>query len=147
MNLDHNLLFTEKNYADAYKERANDYENMEKCSYAWKFYVLGVAIECKLREHILRHTSVFNEKHNLVNLLASSEITIGMNDDQKEKLTTAIKIAGHIWDNKLRYTDDHRINNLIVRMNGYDPKTFAETKQKYIYEMEKALNLIKTYEV
>lgn len=141
------MKFTSRDYFFAMTERINDSEimNSSKCSLSYQIYTYGVAIECLLRFKICEYTTEFDAKHDLERLYSKSKIFLDVNEDQKEKLACAIKIANKIWDNNLRYGSQKRMNRyigeVIVRNNN--------TKQDYnniacemLNEMEEAAKII-----
>ncbi len=77
-------------------------------------YCAGLAIECMFRAYIVKSTNEFDAKHNLEKLFEQSGMAVSMNPKEKEKLTLAVKKAGRIWSNDLRYSSEIRMKRKLA---------------------------------
>jgi len=141
------MKFTSRDYSFAMNERIDDSAKMSssKCSVSYRLYTLGVAIECLLRNRILEYTTEFDDKHDLEKLCIKSKIFHEVDEEEKEKLACAIKVANRLWDNNLRYGSQKRLNryigDVIARKNN-KKRDYNDIAREMLCGMEEATNII-----
>lgn len=103
----------------------------EDC-YALTMYTAGVAVECLLRAFKLRRTSVFDERHDILQLFKDSGImdlnespmvAKGVAMDRALEYSRKIRAAANevytLWANDYRYASESRLKSELVHMNQH----------------------------
>jgi hypothetical protein len=129
--------FTENDYFSGALHRLDDLTHLRTNgkSVIFSLYCAGVAIECMLRAYITKYTREFDSKHNLLKLYEKSLLASYLDEEEKQELAVAIKIAHRIWTNELRYTSDKRMKRLIAHefvRNGHKGTLRFKDINKYV---------------
>ncbi len=137
--------FTHTDYYTASLTRMADLKHLRtnQNSIIFSTYCAGVSIECMFRAYITKYTKEFDAKHNLEKLFEKSLLGSNLSENEKEKLTIAVKKANKIWNNDLRYVSEKRMKRKIahenVKANFKDVNKYLE---KYKSDIFKSTELI-----
>ncbi len=108
------MKFNAQQYFDTATERMRQSRNLYNRgdSYAIAMYVGGVAVECMLRAFKLLRTDDFDERHDLLQLFASSrmlEYTQG--SEAVQRMRTSMNEVYNLWANDYRYASEARLKS------------------------------------
>ena len=112
--------------------RQASYLYREGASFALAIYVGGVAVECLLRAFKGRRDPVFDERHDLLRLLAASGMLHVDRNKLREKQWTDAKIDDHLktlrvavneivklWANDYRFASEERLRSHLKKITAY----------------------------
>lgn len=112
--------------------RQAHYLYQDGASFALAIYVGGVAVECLLRAFKGRRDLVFDERHDLLRLLAASGIlhvdrnrlrekqwTDARIDDHLKTLWVAVNEIVKLWANDYRFASEERLQSHLKQITGY----------------------------
>ena len=95
-------------YLKGFYARYSDLTNMDIIKMrSFYVYCVGVCIECWLRAVIMKHSSEFDEKHDLRKMLSKA---VALEDDLKQhkrELSALIDKISRYWYNGMRYKSEY----------------------------------------
>jgi len=133
------LRFNAQDYYLAALERnAESLYLHETGRYALSIYISGLAVECILRafKAYTDSTSIFNEKHDLMNLLKASGLAEVGNEDFKIKIHKAVNRVFVVWKNNFRFFSNSKMQLYLkkIRRDRGIKGDFLKYNSKLIYE-------------
>ena len=106
--------FTGRDYLEASKERLSDVKKLStNANIVGAIYLSGTAVESIFRAHILQYTKAFDDKHNLVQLFASSKIGLKLTESERLIFAANLKSVASFWNNNLRYASGLRLRRTL----------------------------------
>src|SRR5258706_15728869 len=116
--------FTSEHYFKASTERIRQAEELyfTRNNFALCMYTAGVAVECMLRAYLLKKSSEFESRHDVLMLLDESGMVDAGSDILKAKgfsreeienhcrsLESAVRMVSVLWHNNYRFASEARL--------------------------------------
>lgn len=130
-----NDRFTKTDYYDAALLRCEDFKylrkNTKSKSVIFALYCAGVAVECMLRAYMVKNNVEFDAKHDLEKLYLKSQMAMLLNQNEKEKISTAIRTINKFWKNDFRYTSEKRLKRILGHELAKDKPSFRDINKYF----------------
>jgi HEPN domain-containing protein len=129
-------------YRKGFYARYSDLSNMD-ISKMRSFYVYcaGVCVECWLRSVIMKHSSEFDEKHDLRKMLSKA---IAFEDDLKQhkrELSALIDKISRYWYNGMRYKAEYDYAAFLVsNLKGVYSQSPSNVVARALPDFKKTIN-------
>ncbi len=111
------MKFTAQQYLDCSRLRVESARRLHKDSrFSSAIYLAGVGIECLLRAYIVRQNPEFDERHDLHDLLKSSDLKSFVHTDDRQQVAAWLSDIWTRWKNNYRYASDERLRAEFKRL-------------------------------
>jgi len=129
---------TEDDYADIYREAAQEHKTLAielhaGGRYVMAHYVAGLAVECILRAYQYRLNPIFSGRHDLQTLYRDAQFASVVPPDDEEKVTSALTEVVRRWSNSHRYRSERALRLFLRRANlGHTGKFVRESSRRIV---------------
>ena len=128
----------EENYAEIYKEAAQEHKTLAvelhaAGRYVMAHYVAGLAVECILRAYQYRLSPIFTGRHDLQALYRDAQFAAILAPDDEEKIISALTEIARRWSNSHRYRSERALRLFLRRANlGHTGKFVRESSRRIV---------------
>jgi len=103
-------------YVEAAQERLSNAKLLyEAAQYAFALYAAGVAVESLLRAYIVQLDPILEARHNLLLLLATSNLRNLITQNENELISASLNTLVQRWKNDLRYSSNNRLRRRLKK--------------------------------
>ena len=111
------MKFNDQQYLDCSRLRVESARKLHKeCRFSAAIYLAGVGIECLLKAYIVRQNPEFDERHDLRDLLKSSDLMSFVQTKDRKQVGAWLSDIWARWKNNYRYASDARLKTEFKRL-------------------------------
>lgn len=111
------MKFNAQQYLDCSRLRVESARRLhEQSRFSAAIYIAGVGIECLLKAYIVRQNPTFDERHDLHDLLKSSDLKSFVHADDRQQVAAWLSEIWTRWKNNYRYASDGRLRAEFKRL-------------------------------
>ncbi|HBJ85919.1 MAG TPA: hypothetical protein DDZ88_19035 [Verrucomicrobiales bacterium] len=110
------MKFNAQQYLDCSRLRVESARRLhEQERFSAAIYLAGVGIECLLRAYIVRKNPAFDERHDLREMLKSSDLDLFVKVGDRQQVAAWLTDVWTRWKNDYRYASDERLKSEFKR--------------------------------